>query len=48
MVYVKFHNMKRKKNSKVAFKLKQTLFFFLTNFSTILNKSKQYLQYAHN
>ena len=40
MVFVKFHDMKQKKNSNVAFELKQTLFF--TNFSTILNKSKQY------
>ena len=39
MVFVNCHNMKQKKNSNVTFKLKQTLFFFLTNFSTILNKS---------
>ena len=28
MVFVKFHNMKKKRNSNVAFKLKQTLFYF--------------------
>ena len=39
MVSVEFHDMKKKIN--VAFKLKETLFFF-TNLSIILNKSKQY------
>ena len=32
MVYIKFHNMKRKKNSNVTFILKQILFFFLLIF----------------
>ena len=35
MVFVKFHNMNRKKNSNVAFKLKQTQ-------KVSLYKSKQY------
>ena len=48
MVFVKFHNMKQKKNSNVAFKLKQTLFFLLifqlfsTSQNNINNMSKQY------
>ena len=32
MVLIKFNNMKQKKNSNVAFKLKRSLFFFLLIF----------------
>ena len=39
MVFVKFHNMKQKKNSNVAFKLKQTQKFSLY-------KSKQYYNHS--
>ena len=40
MVFVKFHNMNRKKNSNVAFKLKQT------QKVTLYNKSKQYYNHS--
>ena len=41
MVFVKFHNMNRKKKfSNVAFKLKQTQRF------SLYNKSKQYYNYS--
>ena len=40
MVFVNFHNMKQKKMSNVAFKLKQTFFFSLL--FQLVNKSKQY------
>ena len=40
MVFVKFHNMNRKKNSNVAFKLKQT------QKVSLYNKSKQYYNHS--
>ena len=40
MVFVKFHNMNRKKNSNVAFKLKQT------QRVSLYNKSKQYYNHS--
>ena len=40
MVFVKFHSMNRKKNSNVAFKLKQT------QKVSLYNKSKQYYNHS--
>ena len=45
MVFIKFHNVKQKKISNVAFKFKQTLFFSIFNHS---EQVKTLLQYVHN
>ena len=47
MVFVKFHDMNRKKNSNVAFKLKQTQFFFpLQQVKTMLQSQFTNVQFS--